>query len=117
MACGLQSVNVTVNQCELSIHEKYHRKRQGLLCLTLYLILLFSFSPLVNCSGNVFTTLIGELTSPNYPSLYPENSRCDYQILLEEGFQVVVTMQREDFDVEPADSAGHCADSLLVRDG
>ncbi|XP_068416100.1 complement C1s subcomponent isoform X2 [Eschrichtius robustus] len=71
----------------------------------------------VNCSGNVFTTLIGELTSPNYPSLYPENSRCDYQILLEEGFQVVVTMQREDFDVEPADSAGHCADSLLFVAG
>ncbi|XP_059880225.1 complement C1s subcomponent [Delphinus delphis] len=71
----------------------------------------------VNCSGDVFTTPIGELTSPNYPSLYPENSRCDYQILLEEGFQVVVTMQREDFDVEPADSEGRCADSLLFVAG
>uniref|UniRef100_A0A8C2MI85 C1S n=1 Tax=Cricetulus griseus TaxID=10029 RepID=A0A8C2MI85_CRIGR len=67
----------------------------------------------VNCSGNVFTALIGEISSPNYPSPYPENSRCEYQILLEEGFQVVVTIRREDFDVEPADSEGNCQDSLL----
>lgn len=67
----------------------------------------------VNCSGDVFTAMIGEITSPNYPNPYPENSRCEYQILLEEGFQVVVTVQREDFDVEPADSEGNCADSLV----
>lgn len=67
----------------------------------------------VNCSGNVFTALIGEISSPNYPNPYPENSRCEYQILLEEGFQVVVTIRREDFDVEPADSQGNCQDSLL----
>ncbi|XP_006914722.3 complement C1s subcomponent isoform X1 [Pteropus alecto] len=67
----------------------------------------------VNCSGNVFTALIGEIASPNYPDPYPENSRCEYQILLEEGFQVVVTVRREDFDVEPADSEGNCADSLV----
>ncbi|XP_054447446.1 complement C1s subcomponent [Pteronotus mesoamericanus] len=67
----------------------------------------------VNCSGDVFTELIGEITSPNYPSQYPENSRCEYQILLEEGFQVVVTVRREDFDVEPADSEGNCVDSLV----
>ncbi|KAM6214738.1 complement C1s subcomponent [Rhynchocyon petersi] len=67
----------------------------------------------VNCSGDVFTTPIGEIASPNYPNLYPENSRCEYQILLEKGFQVVVTMRREDFDVEPADSEGNCPDSLI----
>lgn len=83
--------------------------------MSLYLIPLFSFSLLVNCSGNVFTALIGEIASPNYPDPYPENSRCEYQILLEEGFQVVVTLRREDFDVEPADSEGNCADSLVVR--
>lgn len=67
----------------------------------------------VNCSGDVFTELIGEVTSPNYPEPYPENSRCEYQILLEQGFQVVVTVRREDFDVEPADSEGNCPDSLV----
>ncbi|XP_028748172.1 complement C1s subcomponent [Peromyscus leucopus] len=66
----------------------------------------------VNCSGDVFTALIGEISSPNYPNPYPENSRCEYQIQLEEGFQVVVTIRREDFDVEPADSEGNCQDSL-----
>ncbi|XP_053411706.1 complement C1s subcomponent [Nycticebus coucang] len=66
----------------------------------------------VNCSGDVFTTPIGEIASPNYPNLYPENSRCEYQILLEEGFQIVVTMHK-DFDVEPADSEGNCPDSLV----
>lgn len=67
----------------------------------------------VNCSGNVFTALVGEIASPNYPNPYPENSRCAYQIRLEEGFQVVVTIRREDFDVEPADSDGNCPDSLI----
>lgn len=91
--------------------------RVGTPLLSLYLISPFSFFPLlVNCSGNVFTELIGEITSPNYPNPYPENSRCEYQILLEQGFQVVVTLRREDFDVEPADSEGNCVDSLVVRD-
>ncbi|XP_004448533.2 complement C1s subcomponent [Dasypus novemcinctus] len=71
----------------------------------------------VNCSGDVFTTLIGEIASPNYPNPYPENSRCEYQILLEKGFQVVVTMRREDFDVEPVDSWGNCPDSLVFIAG
>ncbi|XP_031239204.1 complement C1s subcomponent [Mastomys coucha] len=66
----------------------------------------------VNCSGDAFTALIGEIASPNYPNPYPENSRCEYQIRLEEGFRVVVTIRREDFDVEPADSEGNCRDSL-----
>lgn len=71
----------------------------------------------VNCSGDIFTELIGEITSPNYPSPYPENSRCEYRILLEEGFQVVVTLRREDFDVEPVDSEGNCPDSLVFVAG
>ncbi|XP_017722061.1 PREDICTED: complement C1s subcomponent-like, partial [Rhinopithecus bieti] len=70
-----------------------------------------------NCSGDVFTALIGEIASPNYPKPYPENSRCEYQIRLEEGFQVVVTVRREDFDVEPADSEGNCPDSLVFVAG
>ncbi|XP_004692625.1 PREDICTED: complement C1s subcomponent [Condylura cristata] len=71
----------------------------------------------VNCSGDVFTEMIGEITSPNYPNTYPENSRCEYQILLEEGFRVVLTVREEDFDVEPANSEGHCPDSLIFVAG
>ncbi|KAG8509054.1 Complement C1s subcomponent [Galemys pyrenaicus] len=71
----------------------------------------------VNCSGDVLTEKIGEITSPNYPNTYPENSRCEYQILLEEGFRVVLTLRREDFDVQPADSSGRCPDSLVFVAG
>lgn len=73
----------------------------------------------VNCSGNVFTELSGEISSPNYPSLYPENSQCDYRVILEPGYQVVLTIDgKKDFDIEPADSEGNCPDALriLARD-
>ncbi|XP_061492691.1 complement C1s subcomponent [Rhineura floridana] len=70
----------------------------------------------VNCSGNVFTDLSGEITSPNYPSLYPENSHCDYHVALEPGYRVVLTMGK-DFDIEPADSEGNCRDALTFSAG
>ncbi|XP_062985015.1 complement C1s subcomponent [Elgaria multicarinata webbii] len=71
----------------------------------------------VNCSGNVFTELSGEITSPNYPSLYPENSHCDYRVALEPGYRVALTIGRNDFDVEPADSEGNCLDALRFSAG
>lgn len=111
VACGLQSGMVS------SWEESQNGAGSPLLDPIFDTFFFFSsFSPLVNCSGDVFTTLLGEIASPNYPNPYPENSRCEYQILLEEGYQVVVTMRREDFDVEPADSKGHCPDSLIVSD-
>ncbi|XP_028910268.1 complement C1s subcomponent isoform X1 [Ornithorhynchus anatinus] len=70
-----------------------------------------------NCSGDVFTALRGEISSPNYPSPYPENSRCEYRVALEKGFQVVVTVKKDDFEVEPADSEGNCPDSLIFLTG
>lgn len=91
-----------------------NRRGQGLLSVPTFDWSFLLFPPVVNCSGDVFTALIGEISSPNYPNPYPENSRCEYQIQLEEGFQVVVTIRREDFDVEPADSEGNCQDSLTV---
>lgn len=69
---------------------------------------------LVNCSGNVFTEPTGEISSPNYPNQYPENSRCDYRVALSPGYFVVLTIHSGDFDVEPADSNGTCHDSLTV---
>uniref|UniRef100_A0A8C0FY47 Complement C1s n=1 Tax=Chelonoidis abingdonii TaxID=106734 RepID=A0A8C0FY47_CHEAB len=43
----------------------------------------------VNCSGNVFTELSGEISSPNYPNLYPESLICKYRVVLEPGYRVV----------------------------
>nr|XP_056703999.1 complement C1s subcomponent [Euleptes europaea] len=71
----------------------------------------------VNCSGNVFTEPTGEITSPNYPSPYPENSHCDYRVVLEPGYRVVLTIKNKDFDIEPADSEGNCPDALTVSAG
>ncbi|XP_069506704.1 complement C1s subcomponent isoform X2 [Ambystoma mexicanum] len=69
----------------------------------------------VNCSGTVYTELKGEIASPNYPNPYPENSRCEYRIQLEHGYQIVVTFQPNDFDIEPG-VGGRCIyDSLVVR--
>uniref|UniRef100_A0A8C8RRZ8 Complement C1s n=1 Tax=Pelusios castaneus TaxID=367368 RepID=A0A8C8RRZ8_9SAUR len=71
----------------------------------------------VNCSGNIFTELSGEISSPNYPNLYPESSRCEYRVVLEPGYRVVLSIRSGDFDVEPADSEGNCHDSLTFTDG
>ncbi|XP_039375593.1 complement C1s subcomponent [Mauremys reevesii] len=71
----------------------------------------------VNCSGNVFTELSGEISSPNYPNLYPESLICEYRVVLEPGYRVVLNIRSEDFDVEPADSEGNCPDSLTFTDG
>ncbi|KAM4704391.1 complement C1s subcomponent [Rhinophrynus dorsalis] len=71
----------------------------------------------VNCSGGLYTDLKGQISSPGYPSTYPENTRCDYRISLERGFQVVVTFQIGDFDIE-AEEDGSCSyDSLTIRAG
>ncbi|NXD14826.1 C1S protein, partial [Nothocercus nigrocapillus] len=71
----------------------------------------------VNCSGNVFTEPSGEITSPNYPNQYPENSQCEYRVVLRPGYFVALTIHSGDFDVEPADSKGHCHDSLTLVSG
>uniref|UniRef100_A0A8D0E1P5 Complement C1s n=1 Tax=Salvator merianae TaxID=96440 RepID=A0A8D0E1P5_SALMN len=71
----------------------------------------------VNCTGNLFTELSGEITSPNYPNQYPENSECDYRVALEPGYHVVLTLGKKDFDIEPADSEGNCPDALRFSAG
>ncbi|NXV79651.1 C1S protein, partial [Atlantisia rogersi] len=71
----------------------------------------------VNCSGSVYTEPSGEISSPNYPNSYPENSRCAYRVTLRPGYFVTLTIPNGDFDVEPADSKGTCHDSLTFVSG
>ncbi|XP_068111328.1 complement C1s subcomponent [Hyperolius riggenbachi] len=69
----------------------------------------------VNCSGGLYTELRGQISSPGYPSAYPENSLCDYKVILEVGYQIILTFQPEDFDIEESDD-GRCAyDRLTVK--
>ncbi|MGH0127703.1 UNVERIFIED_CONTAM: hypothetical protein FKN15_021533 [Acipenser sinensis] len=69
----------------------------------------------VNCSGEVFFSLLGSLSSPSYPGLYPENSACSYSLQVEEGFQLVLAFEGV-FDIESGER-GVCVDSLRIRAG
>ncbi|XP_040217142.1 complement C1s subcomponent isoform X2 [Rana temporaria] len=69
----------------------------------------------VNCSGGRYTELRGQISSPGYPSPYPENSLCEYKVLLEPGYQVILTFQPTDFDIEEADDGSCSYDSLMIK--
>ncbi|XP_071986984.1 complement C1s subcomponent [Engystomops pustulosus] len=69
----------------------------------------------VNCSGGLYTDLRGQIRSPGYPSPYPENSRCEYRVLLESGYQVILSFKSEDFDVEATENGSCIYDSLMIK--
>lgn len=70
----------------------------------------------VNCSGEVFTSFKGIITSPNYPNNYAENSKCQYKIEIEKGFEVILGFA-EEFDVEGDPSISCTSDVLKVTSG
>ncbi|XP_056385006.1 complement C1s subcomponent [Hyla sarda] len=69
----------------------------------------------VNCSGGLYTDLRGQISSPGYPSPYPENSRCGYKVVLEWGYQVILTFKAQDFDIEAPEDGKCIYDSLIIK--
>ncbi|XP_075699047.1 complement C1s subcomponent [Rhinoderma darwinii] len=69
----------------------------------------------VNCSGGLYTNLRGQISSPGYPAPYPENSRCEYKVLLESGYQVILTFKAQDFDIEDSGGGSCLYDSLTIK--
>ncbi|XP_043935097.1 complement C1s subcomponent-like [Protopterus annectens] len=70
----------------------------------------------VNCSVDVYTELAGVITSPGYPETYPENSKCEYKVQLEDGYQVVLYFE-DLFDVEKGEDAKCSQDVLKIEAG
>uniref|UniRef100_A0A8C5PPF0 Complement C1s n=1 Tax=Leptobrachium leishanense TaxID=445787 RepID=A0A8C5PPF0_9ANUR len=71
----------------------------------------------VNCSGNLYTDLRGQIHSPGFPSFYPENSLCDYKVRLIPGYQVVITFQAKDYDIETGRDGKCTYDILTIQAG
>lgn len=68
---------------------KYRKYIFLLLFLSLTLAL-FEHS-LVICNNQQFTARRGEIASPEYPKKYPKNSRCDWTIAVDKGYQITLT--------------------------
>ncbi|KAM3913226.1 complement C1s subcomponent [Leptodactylus fuscus] len=69
----------------------------------------------VNCSGGLYTDQRGQISSPGYPSPYPENSRCEYKVVLESGYQVILSFKAQDFDIEAPEDGSCIYDSLTIK--
>ncbi|KAJ7394693.1 Mannan-binding lectin serine protease 1 [Desmophyllum pertusum] len=52
----------------------------------------------VVCDNQQFTARRGEIATPEYPRLYPKNSKCDWTIAVDKGYQITLTFTQ--FDVE-----------------
>ncbi|KAM8927598.1 mannan-binding lectin serine protease 2 [Pelodytes ibericus] len=53
---------------------------------------------IAQCSGKIYKGRSGEITSPDYPGIYPKLSNCRYTIQVEEGFSIHLKFL--DFNVE-----------------
>ncbi|XP_072033776.1 uncharacterized protein [Amphiura filiformis] len=76
----------------------------------------FIAQPTVCGSIQTISSTSGVITSPQYPSNYPDLADCDWTIQGTQGSYI--TLMFTDFDVEPANSQGLCSyDELKVTEG
>ena len=64
--------------------------------------LITSFITFTGRCGGYYTSMNDSFSSPNYPSPYPHHSRCDYTIMVPEGYSITLTFTdfhvKADFD-------------------
>uniref|UniRef100_A0A8C5Q1F6 MBL associated serine protease 2 n=1 Tax=Leptobrachium leishanense TaxID=445787 RepID=A0A8C5Q1F6_9ANUR len=70
---------------------------------------------IVHCKEQVYKEKSGEITSPDYPDIYPKLSQCRYSIQAEEGFSIHLKFL--EFNMESHPDVLCPYDSLLVSGG
>ncbi|KAM4651187.1 mannan-binding lectin serine protease 2 [Discoglossus pictus] len=70
---------------------------------------------IVNCDGLVYRDKSGEITSPDYPGIYPKLTNCKYSIQIEAGF--TITLKFVHFDVESHPDVQCPYDKLQITTG
>lgn len=53
------------------------------------------------CDNQIIQSRRGEITSPEYPQKYPQNSDCDWTITVEKGYQITLTFLEFDIEEHP----------------
>lgn len=79
-------------QARLKLRKKWSSKEQqpsGLFC-TVVPHDLFFISVRSQCGGDL-TTDSGEITSPRFPSSYPDNANCEWKIAVDDGSGITLT--------------------------
>eukprot|EP00794_Sanderia_malayensis_P003246 gene3246-3727_t len=75
-----------------------------------------SFQFVQGCGARLTATSTGKvLTSQNYPSNYPPNSRCEWLISARDGYKVQISFT--DFQLPPAVNGKCPSNSLIIRNG
>lgn len=67
------------------------------------------------CGGTIYATdsdPSGYVTSPNYPSDYPQNADCVWTIIVPNGEAVQIQFQ-DQFNIEPSDKYFYFSNTLL----
>ena len=72
----------------MAIHEIKKKDLPLAVFVTYFALLEHS---VVICNDQQLTARRGEIASPEYPKKYPQNSRCDWTIAVDRGYQITLT--------------------------
>lgn len=70
--------------------SSYNSALKLCVCLLLLVTCLFGHFSVV-CNNQQLTARRGEIVTPEFPRSYPKNSRCDWTIEVDKGYQITLT--------------------------